>query len=435
MLKSALLFIFCLMVLTSFSQSDKQRLERELFNLPNVSFTDVSREGDPYLTYDLMVKQPLDHQHPEKGSFRQWVRLRHVGFGQPNVIETNGYEMNRRGNEVQQILNANNISVEYRFFGKSVPDSMHWEYLTVEEATADLHAINQLFRQIYSGKWISTGISKGGQTTLYYKYYFPEDVDVAVPYVAPIDDNLEDTRIYTFLDTIGSQECRNKIYEFQKFLLINEDKAVEKLKWYSKGAGLKFGYVGNVSKAFELAVLEYPFSFWQWGRSCDSIPTNKSLEDYLGELLKSSNISFFSDSEMEKYAPHYYQAARQTGYYSYNIIPLKKYIKQFSTNPSAIFPPKTTTFEPSTGILNEKLQEWLAAKGDNILYIYGGIDTWSAARVLVSDQVNSKSFLIPGANHASARIKNLPDNMLQEFSSKIKEWTNLDCSMDVIKGK
>lgn len=435
MLKSALLFIFCLMVLTSFSQSDKQRLERELFNLPNVSFTDVSREGDPYLTYDLMVKQPLDHQHPEKGSFRQWVRLRHVGFGQPNVIETNGYEMNRRGNEVQQILNANNISVEYRFFGKSVPDSMHWEYLTVEEATADLHAINQLFRQIYSGKWISTGISKGGQTTLYYKYYFPEDVDVAVPYVAPIDDNLEDTRIYTFLDTIGSQECRNKIYEFQKFLLINEDKAVEKLKWYSKGAGLKFGYVGNVSKAFELAVLEYPFSFWQWGRSCDSIPTNKSLEDYLGELLKSSNISFFSDSEMEKYAPHYYQAARQTGYYSYNIIPLKKYIKQFSTNPSAIFPPKTTTFEPSTGILNEKLQEWLAAKGDNILYIYGGIDTWSAARVLVSDQVNSKSFLIPGANHASARIKNLPDNMLQEFSSKIKEWTNLDCSMDVIQGK
>ncbi|MFY9150868.1 MAG: S28 family serine protease [Prolixibacteraceae bacterium] len=434
MLKSTILFIFCLMALTSFSQSEKQRLERELFNLPNVSFTDASREGDPYLTYDLMVKQPLDHQHPEKGSFRQWVRLRHVGFGQPCVIETNGYEMNSRGNEVQQILDANNISVEYRFFGKSVPDSMQWEYLTVEEAAADLHAINQLFRQIYSGKWISTGISKGGQTTLYYKYYFPEDVDVAVPYVAPIDDNLEDTRIYTFLDTIGTVDCRNKLFEFQKFLLINEDKLVEKLKWYSKGAGLKFTYVGDVSKAFELAVLEYPFSFWQWGRSCDSIPTGKSLDVYLGELLKSSNISFFSDSEMEKYAPHYYQAARQTGYYSYNIAPLKKYIKQFNTNPTAIFPPKNTTFEPSNGVLNEKLQEWLASKGNNILYIYGGIDTWSAARVLVSDQVNSTSFLIPGANHASARIKNLPENMLQEFSSKMKEWTNLDCSMEVIKG-
>lgn len=433
MIKSAFLSLFCLLALNSFSQSDKQKLERELFNLPNVSFADVSKPNDPFLTYDLMVKQPLDHQHPEKGTFRQWVRLRHFGFDQPTVIETHGYEMRTGRNEVDRILDANNLGVEYRFFGKSVPDSVQWEYLTIEQATADLHAINQLFRQIYSGKWISTGISKGGQTTLYYKYYFPEDVDVSIPYVAPIDNSLEDTRIYTFLDTIGTPECRKKIQDFQKFLLINEDKVLEKLKWYSKGAGLKFNYVENVSKAFEYAVLEYSFSFWQWGRSCDSIPTNKSLDDYLGELLKSSSISFFSDSEMEKYAPHYYQSATQTGYYSYNIEPFKKYIKQFDSNPSAIFPPKDARFKPSDGSLNEKLQEWLKTNGNNILYIYGGIDTWSAARIEVSDLVNSKSFLIPGANHASARIKNLPEPMLQEFVRKIKTWTDLDCAVEVLK--
>ncbi len=28
---------------------------------------------------------------------------------------------------------------------------MRWEYLTIEQATADLHAINQLFRNIYNG--------------------------------------------------------------------------------------------------------------------------------------------------------------------------------------------------------------------------------------------------------------------------------------------
>ena len=67
------------------------------------------------------------------------------------------------------------------FFGKSIPDSMKWEYLTVEQAAADLHTINQLFRKIYKGKWISTGISKGGQTTLYFKYFYPEDVDIAIP--------------------------------------------------------------------------------------------------------------------------------------------------------------------------------------------------------------------------------------------------------------
>ena len=430
-MKPFLFLIFCLTILSSFGQTDKQQLERELFNLPNVSFTDVSKPGDPYLTYDLLVKQPIDHQPPENGYFSQWVQLRHRGFNNPTVIETHGYQMGRVRNEVEQMLNANNLGVEYRFFGKSVPDSLQWQYLTIEQATADLHTVNQLFRQIYKGKWFSTGISKGGQTTLYYKFNYPDDVDVAIPYVAPIDNNLEDTRIYTFLDTIGKPECRQKIFEFQKFLLMNEEKALEKLTWYAKGAGLKFNYTGNLGKAYEYAILEYSFSFWQWGRSCDSIPTNKSLDTYLGELLKISNISFFADADIDKYAPHYYQA-EQTGYYSYNIAPFKKYIKQFSSNPSAIFPPKKAVVKPSTGIPNEKLQEWLHINGNNILYIYGGNDTWSAARILVSDQVNSKSFLIPGAHHGSARIKNMPANMKKEFVGKIKEWTGLEAKTEVL---
>jgi len=430
-MKPILLLTFCLIFLNSFGQTDKQQLERELFNLPNISFTDVSKPGDTFLTYDLLVKQPIDHQHPEKGYFSQWVQLQHRGFNNPTVIETHGYQMGRGENEVEKILNANNIGVEYRFFGKSVPDSIQWEYLTVEQATADLHAVNQLFKQLYKGKWISTGISKGGQTTLYYKFYYPEDVDVAIPYVAPIDNALEDTRIYTFLDTIGKPECRQRIFDFQKFLLMNEDEAVEKLKWYANGAGLKFNYLGALEKAYEMAIMEYSFSFWQWGRSCDSIPTNKSLEDYLGELLKTSNISFFADNDMKKYAPHYYQA-EQTGYYSYNIEPFKKYIKHFTSNPSAIFPPKAAKKHHQYGPINESLQEWLKTNGNNILYIYGGIDTWSAARVMVSDQVNSKSFLIPGANHGSARIKAMPAAMKRELVQKIKAWTGIDAKTEVL---
>ena len=427
-----LALVLSLSILNSFGQSDKQQLEQELGKLPNVTFTNVSKAGDSFLTYDLMIKQPIDHQHPEKGYFSQWVQLRHRGFNCSTVIETHGYQMYRGKNEPEQILNANNLGVEYRFFGKSVPDSMNWKYLNLEQATADLHAINQLFRKIYKGKWISTGISKGGQTTLYYKYFYPEDVDVAIPYVAPIDNSLEDTRIYTFLDTIGTPECRKKIFDFQEFLLKNEKQAIEKLNWYSKGARLTFNYTGSLDKSFEYAVLEYSFSFWQWGRSCDSIPTNQSLDSYLGELLKTSNISFFSDSEINQYGPHYYQAI-QTGYYSYNIEPFKKYIKQFTSNPSAIFPPKSATTQTAPDVPNEKLQEWLSKKGNNILYIYGGIDTWSAARVLVSDRVNSKSFLIPGANHGSARIKNMPQRMQEEFALKLKNWTKTDCNLNILK--
>jgi len=433
-MKQSLLFAFFFSILSVFAQPDKQQLERALYDLPNVSFTDVTKPGDPFLTYDLMVKQPLDHQHPENGSFYQWVQLRHKGFNLPAVMETHGYGMGRGGNEVEQILNANNIGVEYRFFGKSVPDSLQWEYLTVEQATADLHAVNELFRQLYKGKWFSTGISKGGQTTLYYKYFYPNDVDVAIPYVAPVDNALEDTRIYTFLDTIGTPECRQKIHDFQEFLLKNEDKALEKLEWYAKGAKLKFDYTGNIGKSYELAVLEYSFSFWQWGYLCDSIPTNQKLDDYLNELLKRSNISFFSDRDIEQFAPHYHQAL-QTGYYSYNIAPFKKYIRHFTRNPSAIFPPKSAKPSSFASDLYLNYKKWLDEQANNILYIYGGIDTWSAPRVQVTNQVNSKLFLIPGAHHGTARIKNMPEKMKIEFAGKVKEWTGINCKLDVLKSK
>ncbi len=433
-MKQSLLFAFCFSILSVFAQPDKQQLERALYDLPNVSFTNATKPGDPYLTYDLMVKQPLDHQHPEKGYFNQWVQLRHRGFKQPTVIETHGYQMGRGRNEVEQILNANNIGVEYRYFGKSLPDSLQWEYLTVEQATADLHAVNELFKQLYKGKWFSTGISKGGQTTLYYKYFYPNDVDVAIPYVAPVDNALEDTRIYTFLDTIGTPECRKKIFDFQEFLLKKEDKAIEKLNWYAKGAKLKFDYTGNIGKSYELAVLEYSFSFWQWGYPCDSIPTNQKLDDYLTELLKRSNISFFSDRDIEQYAPHYYQAV-QTGYYSYNIAPLKKYIKHFTSNPSAIFPPKSAKPNSFSSELYLNYKKWLDKQANNILYIYGEIDTWSAPRVQLTDRVNSRLFLIPGANHGTARIKNMPEKMKMEFAGKVKEWTGLDCKLEILNSK
>jgi hypothetical protein len=149
--------------------------------------------------------------------------------------------------------------------------------------------------------------------------------------------------------------------------------------------------------------------------------------------MKTSSISNFSDNDLKMFGPHYYQAATETGYYGYDIKPFKKYIKHFTTNPSATFPPKESNAKPTDGSFHAAVQKWLAENGNNMLYIYGGIDAWSATRVLVSDKVNSKSFLIPGAHHGTARIKNLPDKMKAEFVSKIKEWTGLDATIDILK--
>ncbi len=435
MKKSSLFFTLLFLGSFLFAQSNEALLERALFNLPDVSFKKLPPTASGLFQYDLRVKQPLDHQHPEKGYFYQQVRLTHHGFERPTVITTQGYQIGLGKSEIEAILDANHLNVEHRFFGESVPDPMQWEYLTLEQVTADLHHINQLFRKLYPGKWVSSGISKGGQTTIFYRYFYPDDVDVSIPYVAPFNNSLEDKRIYTFLDTVGSDDCRKKIYEFQVYMLQHEKDALERLKWFSKGAQLNYKYLGSLDKAFEYAVLEYSFSFWQWGHSCADIPKGGDFDEALAHFISVSDIGFFSDRDITGYASHYYQAATQMGYYGYNIQPFKKYLTQFKENPLATFAPTGSNPPAYNNSLNEKVGQWLQDKGNNMLYIYGGSDTWSADRVTPSAKVNSKSFILPGTDHGRARIKNMDAKMQREFAEQLKQWLGADVDLGVLGGK
>ncbi len=150
-------------------------------------------------------------------------------------------------------------------------------------------------------------------------------------------------------------------------------------------------------------MLEYPFAFWQNYGYCDSIPTGSSLDDYIESLLRVSDIAGFSDEGIKEFEAHYYQAATQSGYYGYNISLFKKYLHYFTTeNPLASFPPKSAPHKPFDPSLNEKVAKWLDDSGNNIVYIYGGIDAWTSAGIIVSDKVNSKRFLVPSAPHMAA---------------------------------
>ncbi len=432
-MRISLSLLLSLFLFHAIAQSDEAALERGLYNLPNVTFKKVSAPGDRYMKYELIIRQPLDHWHPEKGYFYQHATLLHKGFSRPTVIETQGYWLFDHRDEVEKMLGANDINVEYRFYGKSVPDSgsIPWDYLTIEQATADWHAINQLFRNIYSGKWVSTGVSKGGESTVYYKYFYPKDVDLSLPYVAPLDNSIEDKRLYHFFDTIGTPECRNKIFQLQVFLLQHEKEAIEKLKWYSKGARLHYTYTGDLGRSFEYAVLEYPFAFWQNYGLCDSIPTGTSLEEDLDALLKISDVAAFSDEGLKEFEVHYYQAATQSGYYGYDLTRFRKYLHYFTgENPLSSFPPKSAPPKPFDPTLNAKVSQWLADSGNNIIYIYGGIDAWTSAGIIPSDKVNSKRFLVPGATHGRAKVKNMPQAMQQEYVAKVAALSGLEVNMD-----
>ncbi len=363
------------------SLNAQTELEMKLFDLPDVIFEKINTGTGYQDSYVLKVKQPIDHNNPEMGTFYQRVWLNHRGYERPTVIVTSGYQApSNRLYELSELLKANQIRVEHRFFAESVPEPKDWQYLNMEQATADLHRVRTLFDNIYSKKWVSTGISKGGMTTIYYRYFFPDDVDVSVPYVAPLDTALEDTRIYDFLASVGTDECREKIKDFQTRILKARKECLPRLYWYEKAQNHTFDYLGYET-AFEYAVLEYSFSFWQFGQKCEDIPgEDASLEEMLDHLNSVSGLGFFSDQEIANYAPHYYQSATETGYYGYETKGFKKLLETKPMKFHASFYPKDAKVEYDA-TLSKKAFDWITTKGDEFIYIYGGTDTWTAAGI------------------------------------------------------
>ena len=337
--------------------------------------------------------------------------------------------------ELTKLLDANQIIVEHRYFGESMPDSLDYHYLNLKQATADLHKVNQLFSTGYTNKWVSTGVSKGGATTIFYRYFYPNDVDVSVPYVAPINQSYEEPRIYSFLDSVGTDECRNEIREFQIRILENRDEIIPLLKFYSMGANTKFSYI-SLEEAFEYAVMEYPFSFWQWGHECNGIPRDTAtIEAITKHLINVSSLSFFSDKTIQQLGSHYYQSATEMGYYGYETYKFKDYLNTIPTdnNPMCLFFPFDMT-DKFDGKLLTDINLWLKTKGNKFIYIYGGNDTWTASAVPYNADVDSEWFILNGKHHGNARINSMTLTEQYKFISTLEKWLSIEIA-PIEKGK
>jgi hypothetical protein len=425
MMKKLLIYIVSLFVLTG--SSAQSILEEKLFELPDIIFKKIDTPEGYEAAYELKIRQEIDHNNPSLGYFYQRAFLSHKGYDKPTAIITNGYGKPRNNiTEVAELLDANQINVEHRYFLESSPDSLDYDYLNFEQVTADLHKINQLFRQLYHGKWISTGISKGGTTTIFYKYFYPNDVDVSIPYVAPVNHSNEDQRIYEFLDNIGTRECREDIVDYQKDMLKNSEEMKALLKWYIKGNGSQFTYL-SMDEAYEYAILEFPFSFWQYGHDCEKIPNiSDSTEKKLDYFLEIVGLDFYSDDSMESYASHYYQSGTEMGYYGFETEDFKGLLKYLpdDKHPSAVFMPNKMEAN-FKGELTNRVSKW-AETAPNMIYINGALDTWSATAVPPSDKTNSLFFFMEGKHHGSARIKNMTEADKNRLIKTANEWLDRD---------
>ena len=118
----------------------------KLTNLPGVYDVDPVEFG----LYDLRVRQPLDHSDLEEGTFLQRVVIEHKGFDRPVVLVTEGYALGENhAAELAEMLGANQVRMEHRFMGDSVPEGSPWEYLTVVQSAEDAHTVVEILKPIY----------------------------------------------------------------------------------------------------------------------------------------------------------------------------------------------------------------------------------------------------------------------------------------------
>lgn len=380
--------------------------------------------------YKVVITQLIDPKNAEAGTFTQRFFVNHNGFDLPVVFITEGYtasyaERDTYIDEISKKLGCNMVVVEHRYFAESVPDAP-WKYMTGFNAANDLHKINQGLRKIYEDKFITTGISKGGQTTILYKTYFPNDSDIAVPYVAPICFGIEDGRHEPFLENIaGDKATRDKIFAFQKEVLSRRDKMIPMLKKLIEEKKYEFEET-PLDAVLDYCVLEYPFALWQWGTSIDKVlGTDVSDEVMFNEVIKTSGgADYFAN--MGPTAPFFVQAGQDLGYYGYDVAPFKGLLSIKSTKGylKDIFMPADAKDIKFNNSLHKDIYKYLKKNDPKMIFIYGEWDPWTAAAAeeyLFEDKVNMMMFVEPEGSHR-ARIGTLPKSMEDSAWNTINKW-------------
>ena len=408
-----------------FKDIEPDSLMARIEKLPSVKDVKRLASKDFKDKYVLYIEQPVSHKDPSLGKFRQRVFVMHAGLDRPTVLVTEGYGASYAGNpnyreEISRLFNTNIIFVEHRYFLESTPENKDWKYLTAENSAFDLHNVTMIFREVYKEKWIATGNSNGGQTGLLYRAFFPDDVHITVPYVAPLCKGVEDGRHEPFIANFaGTPDQRAKILAFQREVL--KRRATLQPMFDSFCNEKRYEFNLPLEEIYDYSVLEFSFALWQWGSNTDEIPAldadDKMIFAYWMKI--SSPDYFVKESPTTSF---FIQAAKELGYYGYDTKPFEGLLKIKSSKGylAKLFLPQDQKFKFSKK-LSKKLEKFVATTTSKMIFIYGEYDPWSA--VMVNEPKSSNIVVVtdPAGSHR-ARISTLTEESRQRVVSLLERW-------------
>jgi hypothetical protein len=344
--------------------------------------------------------------------------LSHRSVDDPMVINLSGYSGTAwRVSELCDMYQANQIFIPHRGYTEAEIEPMDWEHLNIEQAAADNHRIVELMRTIYQKEWISTGISKGGMSALFLEYFYPEDADVVVAYAAPMPSGYPDERINNFIKAQGGPQVQAEIRNFQRTLLVNRDSSLFYFAEYADQYGYTYTHV-DLETALELGVMEYAVYLWQYMKGdsyffqTEGIP----LREMVRRWYWVTSPGLYSDQRKDFSNLFYYQAFSEFGYYDLDEEPVIDLLQKTDKNGLQLFIPEGVNLEPDLEKM-DRIRKWLESQGEQILYIYGGFDPWTAGQVNPGPGLDALKVIQPDANHGV---------LLQDYYHKSDAYNKLE---------
>jgi hypothetical protein len=393
-------------------------------------------EEQPYDGYRFLVftyRQPVDHRHPSKGTFKQRFTLLHKATDRPTVFFTSGYNVNTtpRRSEPTQIVDGNQVSMEYRFFTPSRPQPADWSKLDIWQAASDQHRLYRALHTVYGKKWLATGGSKGGMTATYYRRFYPRDMAGTIAYVAPNDVvNAEDSAYDRFFAGVGTAECRTRLNAVQREALVRRDEIVARYQKWADEEKQTFTVVGSADKAYENVVLDLVWAFWQYHllKDCGDVPAATASTDELYTFIDEiSGFSAYTDQGLETYTPYYYQAGTELGAPTFETPHLDGLLRYPGIYNPRNYVPRDIPMRFKPGAMRD-VDRWVRHDANRMLFVYGENDPWGAEPFRLGKGArDSYVFTAPGGNHGS-NIAQLTADEKAKATAQVQKWADVPAS-------
>jgi hypothetical protein len=182
----------------------------------------------------------------------------------------------------------------------------------------------------------------------------------------------------------------------------------------------------NPEQAFEAAVVEVVWSFWQYFgiEYCNIVPATTADDALLFDFLDwTLALEFLTDESLLGFQPYYFQSATELGYPDIPYMHLLDLLQQpYGDLPDGIFPAGVTvTFDPAPMM---DIDTWVRTQGHRLMFIYGEYDPWTAGAFELGSATESHKLIAAQANHG-ASIMDLSEADRMAAEAALAAWTGV----------